>query len=110
MYVCSYHSGLEWYVTLDIFPPITDVTREEYAKNKKGRCVSSIDSALEPNNYDKFKIPGTMKKFSVKVKTDVRPAGKIEWVNNPPPTSTSGRRKARQTHVTHIPCDASLCS
>ena len=35
-----------------------DVKREEETK-KKGRCVNSIASALDEENFDKFKVPNT---------------------------------------------------
>ena len=70
---------------------ISIVPKREEAK-KKGRAVNSIDSALDPKNFDKIELPKVLKKFTVPVKSEVRVSGKIDWVNKKP-QATAGQSK-----------------
>ena len=66
---------------------VENVSREEHAYDRRTRVVNSIDSALDSDNFDKFKLPTNLKKYSVKVKPEVRVEGKVDWVNKPPKRS-----------------------
>ena len=43
--------------------------------------MNSIASALDPKNFEKFEIPTNIKKYSVKVKPEVRKEQKNVWIN-----------------------------
>ena len=94
----------------NFFHYFLDTTREEYRK-KKGRKVKSIESALEVNNYDQVKIPSAVKKYTVKVKAEIRPEQKIDWINRPQqaPGRPAGRPK-KQDIITNKPGPATAAA
>ena len=78
---------------------VENVSREEHTYDRRTRAVNSIDSALDSDNFDKFKLPTNLKKYSVKVKPEVRVEGKVDWVNKPP--KRSGKIQAQDKIPNH---------
>ena len=57
--------------------------------------MNSIASALDEENFDKFKVPNTFKHYSVKVSPEVRGEQKIDWTNQPIINKRAGRPRAK---------------
>ena len=66
------------------------IPREVESDNKG---VNSMAAALEEKHYTKYKMPTVIKKYTVKVKPEIRPQQNVKWVNRPPQQAT-GRQGA----------------
>ena len=53
-----------------------------------------MESAQVKGNFDELKLPTATKKFSVRVKPEVRREQKIDWVNKPITNQRGGRPRA----------------
>lgn len=74
---------------------------DEVESGSKKKLVHSIETSLDEKNYVKYKVPAVMKKYSVKVKPEVRPEAKVEWVNKQP-QQAAGRQAAHNVITTPI--------